>query len=156
MFQLNSKQKIKIAKLAKKYGLEFVRLFGSRAQPVVKQKNKNVSNDSDFDIVVGANQFSLLKQANLQADLEVVFQGCVDLVYLRDVTNSILVLEIAGSSIPLWEKRNSGCVRYAMEIDRLTALAYDEELSYPSENRKKDLLRRIKKIGKPNVSKSVT
>jgi len=93
-----TKQKLKITKIAKKFQLKLVVIFGSFASG----KNKK---DSDLDIaILGSKDVSLKEQINLINELSRVFNRNIDLSVLNKA-NPLLLFEASKNSILLYGSR---------------------------------------------------
>lgn len=125
--KLNSIQKNRLAAVALRSGLEFVRLFGSGA--------RNLRAARDLDIAVGGHSLSLEQISELVAEFEVILGKPIDLIQVRNGLSPLLVKEIARDSLLLWEKPRTGLLFYTETMDRLYAVAEDEQLAYSRELR---------------------
>ena len=132
----------KLSQIARKYGVLNLRLFGSAT------KNWETARDLDF-AVLGSRELTLLEQAGLISELEDLCRKTVDLIVIAREMPLLLASEIGSTSIAVWEEPVRGRQSYAVEIDRLMALAEDEKLSFPMELRLKSLDNQIRKF---NVS----
>ncbi len=93
--EITRSQKLKIGRIAKKFQLKLIVLFGSFANG----KNKE---SSDLDIaVLGSREISFDKQINLINELSLVFNKNVDLSILNK-TNPLLLFEASKNSILLY------------------------------------------------------
>lgn len=92
------RQKFKIAKIAKKFQLKLIVIFGSFAN----EKNRN---DSDLDIaVLGSKEISFKEQISLINELSRIFNKNVDLSVLNKA-NPLLLFQASKNPILLYGKR---------------------------------------------------
>ena len=108
-------------KIAKGYGLEFIRVFGSSLLDFEKAR--------DVDLAVPPVSGGFRRYSALVGEFERAFGKPVDLVMLNRDLSPTLVLEIAGNSKALWEAPKKGRERYADIMDPLCAVAQDEVLA---------------------------
>jgi len=91
-------QKIKIAKIAKKFRLKLIVIFGSFANG----KNRD---DSDLDIaILGSKEVSFKEQISLINELSLAFNKNIDLSVLNKA-NPLLLFEASKNSILLYGSR---------------------------------------------------
>lgn len=91
-------QKLKIKKIAKKFSLKLVFIFGSFANG----KNRI---DSDLDIaVLGFREISFEDQIELISELSDIFKKNIDLSILNR-TNPLLLFQVSKSSILIFGNR---------------------------------------------------
>jgi len=91
-------KKLFLNKLAKKYSLHLILLFGSRA-------NNTHRNDSDYDIAIKSNkQLGMDDYFNLIDDLEMELCEKIDLIDLKKQDDPLLNNNIAQNSTLLFEK----------------------------------------------------
>lgn len=91
-------QKLKIAKIAKRFQLKLIIIFGSFANG----KNRD---DSDLDIaVLGSKEVSFKEQIGLINELAAVFNKNIDLSVLNRA-NPLLLFEASKNPILLYGKR---------------------------------------------------
>lgn len=88
-------------KLAKKYDLDLIILFGSHASNKIKP-------NSDIDIAFkGVKKISFAKEQNLYADLVKLFErDDIDLINLHTHSDIVLLYEVFTSGKVLFEKNN--------------------------------------------------
>ena len=127
MSRFSISQKKRIGAIARRHGLQFVRIFGSGARSLERAR--------DIDLVVDGKSLAFSDFSELVGQFEAIFNKPVDLVRLHSDLSPVLIQEIARESVPLWEELRSGRIAYASLIDRLHAVAADEMLSYPQELR---------------------
>jgi predicted nucleotidyltransferase len=125
-------------KLAKKYNLSFVRLFGSY------RLNPNLARDVDIVIFPPLTQqkdtLALIK------DLEFLFRKPVDLTMLSSHTSPTLAREIAKNSQAIFEDKTNGRRNYITIMDTLLAKA-DEYCLYNSQKfRISEMEKKIRKL----------
>lgn len=93
--EIINEQKFKISKIAEKFQLKLIVIFGSFA------KGKNRAN-SDLDIaVLGAKQISFEKQIDLTGELSRVFSKDVDLTVLNRA-NPLLLFQVNKNPVLLY------------------------------------------------------
>jgi predicted nucleotidyltransferase len=91
-------QKLKIAKIAKKFQLKLILVFGSFASG----KNRE---DSDLDVaVLGAREISFAEQINLINEFAGIFHKNIDLSVLNRA-NPLLIFQASQNSILLFGTR---------------------------------------------------
>ncbi len=92
------KDKKRIKKIAQKYGLDLLLLFGSRA-------TENNLEKSDFDIAyLSKKKLNLIKEAKLICDLAPIFKSeRIDLVNLKKA-NPLLLFAITNNCQVLYQK----------------------------------------------------
>ncbi len=91
---ISKEQKKKVNKLAKKYGLELVLLFGSFA-------NGKAHKNSDLDIaVLGEKNISFEEYLDLTGELSKIFHKNIDLAVLNEA-NPLLLFQVSKDSILL-------------------------------------------------------
>lgn len=91
-------QKLKIARIAKKFQLKLIIIFGSFANG----KNRD---DSDLDIaVLGSKEVSFEDQINLVNELSQIFNKNIDLSVLNKA-NPLLLFQASKNSILLYGQR---------------------------------------------------
>jgi len=96
--EISNLQKLKIAKIAKKFHLKLIVVFGSFASG----KNRV---DSDLDIaILGIKEISFSEQINLINEFSRVFNKNIDLSILNNV-NPLLFFEVSKNSILLYGSR---------------------------------------------------
>jgi len=96
--EISNLQKLKIAKIAKKFHLKLIVVFGSFASG----KNRV---DSDLDIaILGIKEISFSEQINLINEFSRVFNKNIDLSILNNV-NPLLLFEVSKNSILLYGSR---------------------------------------------------
>jgi len=96
--EISNLQKLKIAKIAKKFHLKLIVVFGS----FVSGKNRV---DSDLDIaILGIKEISFSEQINLINEFSRVFNKNIDLSILNNV-NPLLLFEVSKNSILLYGSR---------------------------------------------------
>lgn len=95
-----NQQKNQVKKLAKKYGLNLVLLFGSRVD------DKYIYPESDIDIAILGNQnLDLMQEARINTKLMEIFRtDKIDLTNLR-IAPPLLKYEIANNSEILYEEK---------------------------------------------------
>jgi len=95
---MNKSQKLKIAKIAKKFQLKLIVIFGS----FVSGKNRK---NSDLDIaVLGLRDVSFKEQINLINELSQIFNKNVDLSVLNKA-NPLLLFQVSKNPILLYGSR---------------------------------------------------
>jgi len=119
---------MKLARAGRKFGLDFIRLFGSGTGSIARAR--------DIDIVFGEKKLDAGELSEFQSDLTSLFGKPVDLVHLCSDLPPRLVIEIASTSTALWNAPAGGREKYAVLMDRLQAIAQDEELAFTPEMRK--------------------
>ncbi len=93
-----SMRKLKIAKIAKKFQLKLIVVFGSFANG----KNRK---DSDLDIaVLGSRDVSFNKQISLINELSMIFNKNIDLSVLNNA-NPLLLFQTSKNSVLLYGSR---------------------------------------------------
>jgi len=99
MMQFSRKQKQQIRKIAQKYDLELILLFGSRVEGKIHK-------ESDFDVAYSSSRdLGLMEEAQLIVDLAPVFQSeNIDLANLKKV-NPLLLYGIIKDCRILYEKK---------------------------------------------------
>ncbi len=96
--EITKNQKLKIAKIAKKFQLKLVVIFGS----FVSGKNRN---DSDLDIaVLSLREVSFKEQISLINELSQIFNKNIDLSVLNKA-NPLLLFQASKNSILLYGSR---------------------------------------------------
>ncbi|MFH1112108.1 MAG: nucleotidyltransferase domain-containing protein [Patescibacteria group bacterium] len=91
-------QKLKIAKIAKKFQLKLIVLFGSFA-------NGKHRKDSDLDIaVLGSREVFFNEQVSLTNELTLIFNQNVDLSVLNRA-NPLLLFQVSKNPILLYGRR---------------------------------------------------
>lgn len=98
--KITKNQKLKIAKIAKKFQLKLIVVFGSFAN--CKQRE-----DSDLDIgVLGLEAISFKQQIDLISELTMVFSKDIDLSVLNR-TNPLLLFQVSKNFILLYGSREN-------------------------------------------------
>ena len=134
----------RVSKIARKTGLEFIRLFGSSVRSWKKAR--------DVDVVLGAKKPLTLSQLSLlHSELQKIFDKEVDIVELKRQLSPTLILEIVRTSVPLWDKPKSGHLAYIEKIEPLVAVAGDEQIARTPELQKWERKIRLRKL---HVAKS--
>ena len=96
--EITKDQKLRIAKIAKKFHLKLIIVFGSFA-------NGKYRKDSDLDIaVLGSKEVSFNEQIRLTNELFLVFNKNIDLSVLNRA-NPLLLFQASKNSILLYGKR---------------------------------------------------
>ena len=96
--EITKNQKLKIAKIAKKFQLKLIIIFGSFASG----KNRK---DSDLDIAtLGLKVVSFNEQISLTNELSLIFNKNIDLSVLNRA-NPLLLFQASKNSILLYGKR---------------------------------------------------
>lgn len=97
---INQEKKQKINKIAKKYGLKLVLLFGSFA-------NGKMHENSDMDIaVLSAKNIPFERYLNLTGELSKLFCKDVDLTILNEA-NPLLLSQVSKNSALLYGNKKS-------------------------------------------------
>jgi uncharacterized protein len=98
--KITTEQKQKVNKIAKKYGLKLVLLFGSHASGKTHKK-------SDLDIaVLGNRAIDFKKQISLINELSGIFGKEIDLSVIN-IANPLLLFQISKSSLIIYgDKRD--------------------------------------------------
>lgn len=96
--KITVKQKLEIAKVAEKFQLKLMVVFGSFA-------NGKQREDSDLDIgVLGLEEISFKEQISLMSELAVIFNKEIDLSVLNR-TNPLLLFQVSKNSVLLFGKQ---------------------------------------------------
>ncbi len=123
---------VRLTEIAQGAGLSFVRCFGSATRDWPQAR--------DLDLLVDLKPDATFEiRIRLQQDLEQAAQKPIDLLSITDPLPGTLVQEIAAHSIPLWEAPRLGRSRYTDWMSPAWAIAEDERLAYPPEQRLRDL-----------------
>lgn len=95
------KKKSLLKKIAQKFSLELILLFGSRVE-----KPGNLHQESDFDVAyLGSRHLDLMEEAQLIIDLVPIFQSeNIDLVNLKKAS-PLLLYAITKNCQVLYEKK---------------------------------------------------
>ena len=88
-----------IQDIAKKYKLDSIGIFGSRARG-------DYRDDSDLDIFIIGN-LSLDEELSLEAELEKMLNNSVDIVRLSEESDKILLKNIVNDAEVIYSKNNS-------------------------------------------------
>jgi len=96
---LSEKQKDHLAKIAQKYSLELILLFGSRIE-------KKLHQESDYDVAyLSSRHLDLMEEAQLIVDLAPIFKSeNIDLVNLKRA-NPLLLYAITKNCQVIYEKK---------------------------------------------------
>lgn len=96
---LSETQKYHITKIAQKYNLELILLFGSRVE-------KKIHKESDYDVAyLSKSQLDLMEEAQLIVDLAPIFQSeNIDLVNLKKAS-PLLFYAITRNCQVIYEKK---------------------------------------------------
>ena len=124
----------KIQKTLSDCGIEFARIFGSYVQSPSRSRDVDIFLGMDFSHRLKLDQVSLLN-----SEFEKFFKKPVDLVLTQKDMNPTLVREIVKNSIRIWERPKSGEIAFVNWVDRALAIAEDELLSNPIQDRIKAL-----------------
>jgi len=96
--EITKDQKLKIAKIAKKFQLKLVVIFGSFANGVTR-------GDSDLDVaILGLKAVSFGRQINLIGEFSRIFNKNIDLSVLNNA-NPLLIFQVSKNSILLYGSR---------------------------------------------------
>lgn len=96
--EITKDQKLKITKIAKKFQLKLIVIFGSFA-------NGKHRKDSDLDIaVLGLKEISFNEQISLTNKLSLIFNKNIDLSVLNRA-NPLLLFQVSKNSILLYGSR---------------------------------------------------
>lgn len=96
--EITNNQKLKIAKIAKKFQLKLIVVFGSFA-------NGKQRKDSDLDIaVLGSGEVSFNEQISLTNELSLIFNKSIDLSVLNRA-NPLLLFQASKNSILLYGRK---------------------------------------------------
>lgn len=97
--EISKDQKLKVAKIAKKFQLKLIVIFGSFA-------NGKSRKDSDLDIaVLGVKEVPFNKQIGLANELSLIFNKSVDLSVLNRA-NPLLLFQVSKNPILLYGRRD--------------------------------------------------
>jgi len=122
---LSPEQKKKVQKIAEKYNLRLLALFGSRAKG-------NFSSKSDYDFAyLSKNILSISEEANLATDLAEIFKNClIDLSSIRN-SSPLLLRQITKEGEIFYEDMPglfTEIYLYALRIYRETLPLYRAEI----------------------------
>lgn len=98
--QLSKEQKYRIKKIAQKYNLELILLFGSRATGRIRK-------ESDFDVAyLSGKNLDLMEESRLIVELVPIFRSeNIDLVNLKKA-NPLLLYAITKNCQVIYEKKS--------------------------------------------------
>ena len=120
MADIKDKKEEEIKKIAQKYSLELLLLFGSRAE----KQNKYVREDSDFDIAyLSKKDLNLMDEARMSGELAKIFESSqIDIVNIKR-SSPLLMKQIFDNHIILYCKDKIVYYKYMIYFQRRYAEA---------------------------------
>lgn len=126
-----------VAKICLKMKLPYLRVFGGAV--------KNLKKAQDIDLAMPFKPKKFSDYSNFVSKLEQIFGKKIDLVFLDEVKNPRLILEILSTSKMLYATK-MGEQLFAITLDRLHGIATDELLRYPISEQLKDMKKMSRRL----------